>query len=795
VEREVMRASLNVLNVSTGVMKSYAGDEVGAFVSQYRRALVEAVVRTFPSQYNVGHRAMLPVNRLKRRPLGGQADVIRAIALSLKMHKGTVLVGEMGVGKSYMAAAASGSQLYGAARTFIQAPPHLVKKWAREVGQTVYNARSVIVRTPRDLDEAMRMPASRERPLYIICSRERAKLSYRVRPAYLERRPNAEKGDWKEICCPDCFAPLVNNHGFRLLPRDLEGHRVKCLCKSCREAGGRVRGCKNCCGTVVQTADRGGPRRHEIARYLARRYKGKFDLFVADEVHELKAGASAQGRAAGVLAAACKKAIALSGSLYSGYASGLFYLLYRFLPAFRREFAYTDVTRFVDLYGIYEFVTQGVEDATASADLEGETGAVSKRGSEREHRRERPGMSPALLLHVIECAAFMRMEDLRQALPAYHEYVRVVDMEEEQAEAYYALESTYVATRESADRKRRLAIAGAMLRDCLSYPDTCVEPLSREVAVDEAKQKTELIEAPALPADRVYPKERTMLDIAENERRRGRRCLVYYVDTHVRDVGPRLEALFKQHGFRPAILKPTVPAEDREEWLDKRIREGANVILTNPALVETGLDILGTPCVIFTQLSFVTNRVRQASRRPWRPGQTEEVDVYFLVYRATKQYPAMKLMADKVHKANIFAGDLVGGGFDVEAEDDAMEALAREFFEEGVGEGDGLEEMFAQREEVTAAEDAFLDESFSLEELPELAPPPDRELVATRVMTDKGRVLYQVNLAFESGAASQPPLDESASVELPAAEVPREEAAPRLLVPAAPVRQLSLFDV
>ena len=324
IEREVMHASLNALNVATGIMKTYAGDEVGSFVSQYRESLTEAVVRTFPSLYNVGHRLMMPLGGLKRRPLGGQSDVIRAIALSLKMHKGTLLVGEMGVGKSYIAAAASSSRLYGAARTFIQCPPHLVKKWAKEIGKAVYNARSVIVKTPRDLDAAMRMRASRDQPLYVVCSRERTKLSYRVRSAYLERRPRGSKGQWKELCCPDCFAPLVGKNGIPLFPRELDGHRVKCMCRSCRDAGTRDPRCTKCCGSVLQTADRSGPRRHEIARYLAKRYKGRFDLYVADEVHELKAGASAQGRAAGVLASACKKALALSGSLYSGYASGMF---------------------------------------------------------------------------------------------------------------------------------------------------------------------------------------------------------------------------------------------------------------------------------------------------------------------------------------------------------------------------------------------------------------------------------------------------------------------------------------
>jgi len=77
---------------------------------------------------------------------------------------------------------------------------------------------------------------------------------------------------------------------------------------------------------MLQTADNHGPRRQEIARYVAAHYRGQIDLFVADEVHECKAGGTAQGRAMGVFAKACKKSLALSGTLYSGYASGIFYV-------------------------------------------------------------------------------------------------------------------------------------------------------------------------------------------------------------------------------------------------------------------------------------------------------------------------------------------------------------------------------------------------------------------------------------------------------------------------------------
>jgi hypothetical protein len=58
-----------------------------------------------------------------------------------------------------------------------------------------------------------------------------------------------------------------------------------------------------------------------IKRYLP---QGFFDLLVVDEGHEFKADGSAQGQAMGVLAAKCRKALLLTGTLMGGYADDLF---------------------------------------------------------------------------------------------------------------------------------------------------------------------------------------------------------------------------------------------------------------------------------------------------------------------------------------------------------------------------------------------------------------------------------------------------------------------------------------
>ena len=103
---------------------------LGEFIDTFEDAIAQRVVESYPPLYRPsenGHR--LP--RLLRKPLGAQADAIRGAALSLEAHRGTTVVGEMGTGKTFIAAAAA--HLAGFKRVLVLCPPHLVPKWKREV--------------------------------------------------------------------------------------------------------------------------------------------------------------------------------------------------------------------------------------------------------------------------------------------------------------------------------------------------------------------------------------------------------------------------------------------------------------------------------------------------------------------------------------------------------------------------------------------------------------------------------------------------------------------------------------
>ena len=155
---------------------------LGDFIDTFKDAIAKRVVESYPPLYRpTENGGTLP--RLLRKPLGAQADAIRGAALSLKAHRGTTVVGEMGTGKTFIGAAAA--HMAGFERILIICPPHLVPKWKREVEMTVPGVRAAIVESITDL-ERLRLSVG-SGPLFAVMSREKAKLSYRWMPAVIQR--------------------------------------------------------------------------------------------------------------------------------------------------------------------------------------------------------------------------------------------------------------------------------------------------------------------------------------------------------------------------------------------------------------------------------------------------------------------------------------------------------------------------------------------------------------------------------------------------------------------------------
>ncbi|MEX2554064.1 MAG: DEAD/DEAH box helicase family protein, partial [Actinomycetota bacterium] len=145
-------------------------------LTEHGEAITRAVLRAYPPVYTARTRDDwgFDLTKLKRRPMGAQGDAIRAAAVSLQRHRGTNVVGEMGTGKTMIGASAA--YVAGFRRVLVLCPPHLTRKWVREVQETVPLAEAVIVNTISDL---RRLRLDHRWPLFVILSREKAKLSYR----------------------------------------------------------------------------------------------------------------------------------------------------------------------------------------------------------------------------------------------------------------------------------------------------------------------------------------------------------------------------------------------------------------------------------------------------------------------------------------------------------------------------------------------------------------------------------------------------------------------------------------
>ncbi|CAK1327496.1 plasmid-related, DNA/RNA helicase [Burkholderia pseudomallei] len=413
-----------------------------------------------------------------------------------------------------------------------------------------------------------------------------------------------------------------------------------------------------------------------VKRYLP---QGTFDLLIADEAHEYKNAGSAQGQAMGVLAAKARKTLLLTGTLMGGYGDDLFYLLFRALPGRMIEDGYRPSKQGSLTPAAMSFM----RDHGVLKDIYSEsTGSSHKtaKGSKITVRTVKaPGFGPKGVLRcVLPFTVFLKLKDIGgNVLPPYEEVFRDVAMTPEQAHVYRGLSGTLTMHLKQALARRDTTLLGVVLNVLLAWPDTCF----RAETVKHPRTHDSLAFAPSQFSDlEVMPKERELVDICRQENAASRRVLVYSVYTGTRDTTSRLKVLLEQEGFKVAVLRASVDAARREDWIAEQLDRGVDVLITNPDLVKTGLDLLEFPTIVFMQSGFNVYTLQQAARRSWRIGQKQPVKIIYLGYANTSQMTCLSLMAKKIAVSQSTSGDVPDSGLDVLNQDgDSVEvALARQ---------------------------------------------------------------------------------------------------------------------
>jgi hypothetical protein len=424
--------------------------------------------------------------------------------------------------------------------------------------------------------------------------------------------------------------------------------------------------------------------RFALSTYIKRKMRGKIDGLIVDELHNYNNN-SGQGDAMGELFQAAKKVVGMTATLINGYSSGIFHLLFRIAPALMLKDGkrYDKSTDFNTEYGVTESVYE-----VAAPDYNSNRRTAKKKIRERQL----PGVSPLVYSRfLMDSAAFLSLNDMGNDLPEYEEIPVQLQMNADVAREYFNLEAQFksiLRSRKDIAKKVLSAYLGLLT----VYPDQPYgqKPVFHPVTGDEL-----VVPKDTSGFNELHEKDDSVLDVVERKTAEGGRVLVYtsWIRT---DTQEKLYKLLTENGYRVSVLTSSVPPNRREEWVENEVKNGIQVLITNPSLVETGLDLNDFTTLYYYNIAYNLFTLRQSSRRSWRINQkAPRIEVYFSYYEGTMQNRAIRLMASKLAVAGIIEGSFTDEGLAAMSDcSDMTTALARELTQGIKNEVEDLSAVF-----------------------------------------------------------------------------------------------------
>ncbi len=625
-----------------------------------------------------------------------QLAVAEAVKRQLDRRNAAFIVAECGTGKTKIGSTALGAlhglvaaqRRRGAPKTFnlVMCPSHVIRKWVREIGETLPDTYAMVVRSITEFDRLYAMYEAGDKSVFAVFSKERARDGYMRYPAVTMKR-RLRRG---YFVCPGCGKPILQEYcddGTKYYDYAdpfffQKEHRQNRVCRECGSAlwapvipgrnipwtkitdfGWVYKECADAYLLRTKNAavlDKlrqvsadphgifpvmGAVRRFPLSTYIKKKYRGRIDGFLCDELHEYNKN-SGQGDAMAELFSVSKQFVGMTATLINGYSSGIFHLLYRVVPGLMKKDgkSYCSPGDFDAEYGV-------VENTYETRDVEYNSNRRTHR--RKTQTRQLPGVSPLVFSRfLLEYTAFLSLSDMGKDLPDYDEIPVPLEMPENVRGAYKDAETTLRRILKN-DRKAARKLLSAYMNLLTVYPD---QPYDQPAIVHPISGEELIKPQDAASFEDILPKEEKVLEIVRAKIAAGERVLVYTSWTRT-DSQKKLLGLLNREGIRTDILAPSISPEKREAWVEQRVNSGLQVLITNPRCVETGLDLNAFTTLVFYSMGYNLFTLRQASRRSWRINQTApRVEVYMLYYADTMQAKAMKLMASKLAVAGLIEG-------------------------------------------------------------------------------------------------------------------------------------------
>lgn len=438
-------------------------------------------------------------------------------------------------------------------------------------------------------------------------------------------------------------------------------------------------------------------RKIAISTYMKKQLKGFFDYLIADECHLYKGGNTGQAQSFCDLVSITKKQLLLTGTLINGYATSLFYLLYRVAPWLMKKKGYewTDEMKFAKKYGVIKQEFEKSGDDIYLQNCRGK--AFGNRISVQ------PGCSPLVIKELLlPYQLCLDLSDLSQFLPPLYEDVVSVPLEPEILAEYHRVNDKLQYALKTPRGRRCMS---DKLQFSLSYVD---KPFGRqpilsgedgkplvsinnfeEYADEEIvikgydKRNKPIWQTIDKPDFKLLNKEKELIKLVESELSEDRNCVIYveYSSSPMTNITGRLKKILAANvkgldDKEIMILKSASPSpKKREEWIHKQAAKGMRVMICNPRCVEVGLDFCFSeldafgnkvdynyPTLIFYQCGYNLFTLWQASRRSYRLCQTEECRTYYFASEDTVQMDVLQIMAEKQVAAQAIQGKFSEAG-------------------------------------------------------------------------------------------------------------------------------------
>ncbi len=709
-----------------------------------------------------------------------QLAVAETVKRQLDRRNAAFIVAECGTGKTKIGSTALGAlhglaaaqRRRGAPKTFnlVMCPSHVTRKWVREIGETLPDTYAMVVRSITEFDRLYAMYEAGDKSVFAVFSKERARDGYMRYPAVaLTRHLNG-----RYFVCPSCGKPILQEYsddgtkyfGYAEPFFFQKEHKRNRACLECGSAlwapvvpGRNIPWTKitnfgwvykemaflylsRTRNAVVQDKLRqivanprglfpiaGAVRRFPLSTYIKKKYRGRIDGFLCDELHEYNNN-SGQGDAMAELFGVSKQFVGMTATLINGYSSGIFHLLYRVVPGLMKKDGknYRSPGDFDAEYGVVEN-TYEIQEA--------EYNSNRRTYRRKTQTRQLPGVSPLVFSRfLLEYTAFLSLSDMGKDLPDYEEIPVPLEMPEDVRDAYKDAEKILRQILKN-DRKAARKLLSAYMNLLTVYPD---QPYDQPEIVHPINGTVVMVPQSIGDFDSILPKEEKTLEIARAKIAAGERVLIYTSWTRT-DSQKKLLGLLNREGIRTDILTPSISPEKREAWVEQRVNSGLQVLITNPRCVETGLDLNAFTTLIFYSMGYNLFTLRQASRRSWRINQTApRVEVYMLYYADTMQAKAMKLMASKLAVAGLIEGSFSEEG--LAAMSDVKDLTSQMAKELAQGIKDNVEDIAAAFKKMAVINPDRERRQAAALPAPELKPAEPEAAAIRAVDSQRNRAIY-----------------------------------------------------